>query len=211
MITKLNPQFTIRNDENCSYLIKKNGAISSMVDKDVQSVTIIPPAIGYILSIIGTAEYEESVKSLSSMFCIDKNVIDSFVRRLLTGSSKRIKFNGYEVVLPKCLLVLSDTPSKVNDVNYSKCFKSVEMAYERPKAPINVNLMITTKCSTNCCYCYAKRKFDYELTLSEITNIIEEQIGVKSFMRRENAIIILLYLQKLLYERKMFIILILLE
>jgi radical SAM protein with 4Fe4S-binding SPASM domain len=34
--------------------------------------------------------------------------------------------------------------------------------------------MITTKCSTNCCYCYAKRKFDYELTLSEITNIIEE-------------------------------------
>lgn len=49
MILKLNPQFTIRNEDNCSYLIKRNGTISSLVDKDTQSVTIIPPVIGYIL------------------------------------------------------------------------------------------------------------------------------------------------------------------
>lgn len=66
MILKLNPQFTIRNEDNCSYLIKRNGTISSLVDKDTQSVTIIPPVIGYILEMIGKTDYAKSVEDLSS-------------------------------------------------------------------------------------------------------------------------------------------------
>lgn len=94
MILKLNPQFTIRNEDNCSYLIKRNGTISSLVDKDTQSVTIIPPVIGYILEMIGKTDYAKSVEDLSSELCISKEVLDTFLQGLSTDSSKQIKFQG---------------------------------------------------------------------------------------------------------------------
>ena len=172
MILKLNPQFTIRNEDNCSYLIKRNGTISSLVDKDTQSVTIIPPVIGYILERIGKTDYAKSVEDLSSELCISKEVLDTFLQGLSTDSSKQIKFQGNSIVFPKYLVIHSDTPS-INTGKISENFKSIELVFERPRVPIDVNIMVTTKCTTNCCYCYAKRKFDYELSSTEIINIIE--------------------------------------
>lgn len=94
--------------------------------------------------------------------------------------------------------------------------------FERPRVPIDVNIMVTTKCTTNCCYCYAKRKFDYELSSTEIINIIEncynlgvvnlnltggdilqERIGRRFYLQQESLAITLLFLQKRHYLRVM--------
>lgn len=95
-----------------------------------------------------------------------------FLQGLSTDSSKQIKFQGNSIVFPKYLVIHSDTPS-INTGKISENFKSIELVFERPRVPIDVNIMVTTKCTTNCCYCYAKRKFDYELSSTEIINIIE--------------------------------------
>lgn len=173
MILKLNPQFIVRNEDNCSFLIKRNGTISSSFGKDIPTVTVIPPAIGYILDKIGQMNYKASIERLSIELNISANLLDVFLQKLSTDTPKQMTIDGHNIIFPQHLLIQLEFPSNKTNL-HSKNFTSSKLYFERPHTPISVNFMITTKCTTNCCYCYAKRNFKYELTTEEIIKFIED-------------------------------------
>lgn len=180
MFLALNPKFEIRNEENCSYLIKRNGAPDSEYEKGTESVTILPPVIGYILQMIGMKPYQQSLNWMSEILKVSVNSLDIFLKRIASDGTKRIKFCEKTITIPPYALVRTQKARKVNDIQSVNLKEISQICEERPKIPINVNFMITTKCTTDCCYCYAKRHFDYELSLKEICSIIDDcyKLGV---------------------------------
>ncbi|MBQ8220273.1 MAG: radical SAM protein [Bacteroidaceae bacterium] len=172
MIAILNPQFSIRNEKNSSYIVKKSWRIDPNIENDIALATIIPPAIGYILKTIGQDEYEKSLSYLSDNLGISKDVIRKFTTALIENEEKKSLFIGNErIIFPRRLLIKSDTPEDYEEI---KPNASCNLLHLRPQIPINLNFMITTKCTTNCCYCYAKRNLKKELQTDEIIRFIKE-------------------------------------
>lgn len=171
MIITLNPQFAIRNESECSYIVKRNWEIDAAICKDTASVTIIPPAIGYILSTIGLLEYKDSLKKLSKELNVSEQAIKNFTESLLSNETKGLKVGDNTIKLPGRLLIESE---KVIQEDTSSPNTSCLLSYLRPQMPITVNVMVTTKCTTNCCYCYAKRHLSYELNTNELVRLIQD-------------------------------------
>lgn len=180
MFLALNPKFEIRNEKNCSYLIKRNGTFDSEYEKGTESVTILPLVIGYILQMVGMKPYQQSLNYLSEKLKVSVNSLDIFLKRISTDGTKRIQFCKKTITIPPYVLVRTQKVRNVKDIQPVNLKRFNQFGEQRPKTPINVNFMITTKCTTDCCYCYAKRHFDYELSLEEICSIIDEcyKLGV---------------------------------
>lgn len=175
----LNPQYRIINEHSCSYLVRKNGTIDKVIGLETPSVTLLPPSIGYIINSIGLYEYQTSVELLSKRLMISEQSIDFFIKQLIENEYPlKLLFLDHEIFFPKRVLI------KVDDtVKYSsnmRCYEECGFKEKRPSVPITINFMVTTRCSTNCCYCYAKRNLSKELSTKEILAIIDEchEMGV---------------------------------
>ena len=57
MYIYLNPQYVIRNENNCSYIIAKSALITAKLEHAMAFASVVPPSIGYILSHIGAVSY----------------------------------------------------------------------------------------------------------------------------------------------------------
>lgn len=175
MYIVLNPQYEIRNEPNCSYIIRRSEVIDQKNDFVTASVEIIPPFLGFILTNIGKKVYEESLKSISEELSIGTDKLRIFIEKLIENdSAKKLDVSGQEVILPKRLLLYADT----SDNRVFKTTKGVlpmdSFEPHRPLTPINMNLMVTTQCTTNCIYCYAKRIEKNELNTQKIISLIDE-------------------------------------
>ena len=107
MIITLNPQFAIRNESECSYIVKRNWEIDAAIGKDVASITIIPPVIGYILNTIGLFDYNESLKKISKELNVSEQAIDNFTQSLLSNEAKGLKIGDDIIKFPQRLLIKS--------------------------------------------------------------------------------------------------------
>lgn len=63
---RLNPQYTIRNEKNCSFIVKLQDQIDKDVPKGGISFFVLPPFIGYILSNIGKKSYPSTLQEMSA-------------------------------------------------------------------------------------------------------------------------------------------------
>ncbi len=145
----------------------------------MESITILPPAIGYILSNIGYTDYERSIALLSKELKVSPNSLRTFCENLTSDVQKKMKMGNRDVLFPQSLLVYSNELSP-GSKEYGENFMSAQLIEKRPSIPINLNMMVTTSCTTNCHYCYAKRRFKNELQTDEIIRLINEchEIGV---------------------------------
>ena len=172
MIIILNPQFAIRNEDKCSYIIKKNWEVDSAIKREDDLVILIPPVIGYILNTIGSAEYNTSLEFLSENLGVSKESIRHFTSSLIENEEQQeLKIGSDTIRFPQRLLIKSDYPVKNDNLIPNTSFQLLHL---RPQIPININFMVTTKCTTNCSYCYAKRNLKTELKTEEIVHFIEE-------------------------------------
>ena len=180
MYVALAQGYTIRNDQECSYLI----AINRMPDTaDIELGGLaIPSFMGWIISNLGSQPYDENVDAISKMTGISTSSIKSFLDQLIENpESRSIKINdNIMIVFPPNLLRKFDspTPSKhfdIPDFDWQK-----DYSYARPTAPFSVNLMVTTKCTTDCKYCYANRGLQSLLTTDEMIDFVKhlKEIGV---------------------------------
>lgn len=180
MFVHLNPQYTLRFEKDCSFLIRRNGIIDSTIDRvsQIESVVLLPTSIGYILDKIGELEFDKSISYLSNLLRIDYNVLSSFLNKILENENPlKFKTDKTHITLPAKLLVKTNHPTISQNNGY---YDSCNYTESRPRIPFSVNFMVTTKCVTNCCYCYAKRSFSKELNTNEILSVINEchNIGV---------------------------------
>lgn len=181
MYIKLNPQYAIRNEPKCSYLIKISTCVDPLVDEKSQFVNLLPPFIGCILSDVGKYEYPISITHLSEKLGISFESIDNFVTQMIENVSRlSLNIADKEIILPQRVLIKSSKKIK-NNIFTSKGFSiHDDLEEHRPLSPININFMVTTKCNTNCIYCYADKRKKDDLSTKDIKNILHEarKIGV---------------------------------
>lgn len=174
MYITLSSAYTIRNEEKASFLIRVDKIIN--LRRSDFGAFCIPPFIGYILTHIGDFEYSESLEVISNELSISSQAIDKFVQQLVNNpENKEFKINDTQsIVLPAFLLIRTTEKQNRKFFQDTRFNGLADYAIVRPSVPISANLMVTTKCNTNCIYCYANRKLQPLLPTEKIIALIKE-------------------------------------
>ena len=88
MYIYLNPQYVIRNENNCSYIIAKSALITAKLEYAMAFASVVPPSIGYILSHIGEGELNASIENIANTLNIKPDLIDKFIRKIIDNPVK---------------------------------------------------------------------------------------------------------------------------
>lgn len=174
MYIALSPAYSIRNEANASFLIRVDKIIN--LRKSELGTFCIPPFIGYILSHIGDYEYPESVNAVSVALNVSSTAIDNFVRQLVDNDESKefVLSDTQSVVLPQGLLRQCSEHCE-SIVFEDEGFNGLgDYVITRPNVPLYANLMVTTKCTTDCIYCYANRKLHPDMETGKILDLIRE-------------------------------------
>lgn len=179
MIIQLNPQYSIKNYPTCSFLIRRNGIIDPLIGRETSSVTLLPPYIGYIMDTIGRHSIEKSIELLSNSLDVNRNALRKFIDSFTENETPlMLRTDNVSLKFPKRVFIkgTKTTTQNKHHIIYEHC----DVTEIRPSVPFSVNFMVTTRCATNCCYCYAKRDFSKELSTEKVLSVIDEchKLGV---------------------------------
>ncbi|MCI9285555.1 MAG: radical SAM protein [Muribaculaceae bacterium] len=171
---KLQEFYTIRNEVGCSYIV----CIDRLTDTNGEPFAVlpIPQFMGYIISRIGRTTYETSVAKIAAELGVSCDAVKMFVSQLIENKEHRkcSYSDNISITLPCNLLVASeeaDNREYWEDIYF--CPSNV-FVRKRPSMPFSVNLMVTTRCTTDCIYCYANRGLSPQLSADEIEAIIKQ-------------------------------------
>lgn len=177
----INPQYFLVNTKECSYILSKAASIHE-VGKGISGfIGILPPMIGYILYNIDGNDLEQTEKQISEKTSLSIETIDNFIKRLLNNPEQvGWKYHGYTISFPPYFLIDSPCIIKARKIQKVDFSPFDDFIPHRPSTPFSVNFMITTKCYTNCIYCYAERNRVNDLSADEILKVLDEayEIGV---------------------------------
>lgn len=168
----LSNNFAIRNENGCSYLcwIGNNNERSLPLP-----YTPIPPTIGWVLATIGENTLSESLSKISREICVNIEALSFFIDQLTNNESELFwKFDSCtEIVFPKHLL--TDKKNDASSSSYTTEDFNVRTPFKirRPSFPLNANVMVTCKCTTNCIYCYADRSLG-DMPFDTIKNLLHQ-------------------------------------
>ena len=174
MYVSVSSGLAIRNDHYCSYLVR----IDRVPDNPPlnKGVLVIPSFMGLIFSLLGTIPYDDNIKLIHDKTGLSEKAIRSFLDQLIENpESQSINIgSGITIVFPPFMLRKYDSPHhphtfQVPDFNWKH-----EFNIHRPSIPLSVNLMVTTKCTTDCQYCYANRGLKSLLTTDELIRIVKD-------------------------------------
>lgn len=170
MNISINNRYCIRNEKECSYIVCKTIA-ENIKEKSFPLVMPIPPIYGYILSSFNGKEMEATINEITNTSGIKKEKIRNFVDKVFKNPHPYSTYiNKEKIYLPSYLLVESSIES---DISTEEDFHLYDKFIpKRPKRPFFINLMITSKCSTNCIYCYADRHRKDDMSLHSIIEIL---------------------------------------
>lgn len=171
MKISINQEYFIRNEKGCSYIVSKLN-MRNVKQKKHPLVMPIPPIYGYILSSFNGRDMEETINEIAIQLEIGKIKIRDFVIKVFENPHAYVtSINGIRVYLPPFLLVRSERTSNVSTIDDFYAYGKFEP--HRPSIPFFLSLMITSKCYTNCIYCYADRHRLDDMNLNTLFRIIE--------------------------------------
>lgn len=185
MNISVNKQYAIRNEKNCSFICSR----SKLIDERIPKSTLIfqiPPIYGYIISSFQRNDYNSTITQLAKQLNINEITIQNFVNKIIENPTfleinleiGKIKFPPYLLIGEKSIAKEDNSKSNIfTSTDFDPFLKYIP---HRPSIPFFLNLMITTKCYTNCIYCYADRTRRDDLELDELLKLIDNahEIGL---------------------------------
>lgn len=173
----LNPAYLLRQDKNRVILYYRDDIESN----GEEWFTFIHPFHAKMLSFFkGEEEFDKEVKKCASYFGLDYNKMKRMVSPFLENESwfSIIQKGGHHVCFPKKVLIKKEDNVtrplySTNDFHYLGEPDYTELRLEYP---VVVNMELTMRCYTDCCYCYADR-ISYKgihLDTSKIIDFIQE-------------------------------------
>ncbi|MGM9867976.1 MAG: radical SAM protein [Lepagella sp.] len=174
MYIGLSPAYSVRNEASASFLIRVDKIINKVISG--YSTFCIPPFMGYILSHISDDEYPQSVENISKALKVSSEAIEKFVQQIIDADANKkfIVSDTQYIILPSDLLIqCSEKPYPL--IYEEDDFDGLgDFVVTRPSVPTNANLMVTTKCTTDCLYCYANRKINPDMKTEKILDLVRE-------------------------------------
>lgn len=185
----LNPQYYLRNDVRRILLYSKSRT-------DIRSCSnwyaLIHPLQAVMLSFF---TYRRSLKKnillLSKYFHCELSEMEHYVAPFIDNShSLCAHWHGRKIVFPKNMIVLAKKDDIFKNLSPQE-FVCQSLDLDSRKlycAPLSITIMLTNKCVTTCCYCYADTKTPIveRLGTSRICELIEE--AGKLHMKHVNLI-----------------------
>ncbi len=171
-----NSQYAIRNEENCSYLVKKNmkePRLSKEEYDKILPVTLLPPIVGYLIDRLAGNELNDAINSIHMDLDISKNSLYEFIRKIIDNEHfLRMKFQSTTVLLPPYLLTKNSNHGRI--ISLTDFHPLDNFIKKRPAFPLFISLMITSKCQTDCVYCYADKSRKDDLDIETILGVIDQ-------------------------------------
>nr|WP_320057006.1 radical SAM protein [uncultured Bacteroides sp.] len=183
----LNPDYIFKNDVTRIYLYSKldiNREYSSEVK------TFFHPAQAMIFTFFThRRSLKENISLISNFFeYTEKDVLLMIEPFIENKVSLQLSFDGKKISVPKNFLInikkISGQYFPLNlNVDSMKC-KTIDIVSKRLNtSPRIITFMLTNRCVTKCCYCYAdtQTKVAREVSTEKIINIIREAKQLKMY------------------------------
>ncbi len=180
----LNPDYHFKNDIDRVALFS-GMRVNDYSEKDWSSY--IHPLQAMILNSFSEEKsLKDQYNELSSTLSIPVETVETMIKPYMENeTSVYTEFAGEEILFPKNVLISRDKlkgARKIECEDYSlfDC-ENVNLKQDRlHKAPQTMLFMVTSKCVTNCKYCYADRKTKYDqMSTEQILKIIDEAASLK--------------------------------
>lgn len=177
----LNPDYILKPEKGKALLLTADPFRAKNNEK-LESV--IHPIHAMILSFFDGKEIELCIEEASQYLNVNKDKIVSFVSKLRNNEQPTIvKFEGKCIYFPQNTLVeinnnISENIRLYNPDDFK--YDYIDLKMGRHSMITDVTLMLTTRCKTDCIYCYAtKQHCSKELPLSKIMSLIDEAFKLK--------------------------------
>lgn len=171
----LNPKYHIYVD-NCNVHLMTKDLFRSSINNEEQINFKIHPVVGYILNSFDGSEYDSIITDISNYLEIDMLSIKKFTDNLIYNSDIfEFTFDNVTYYFPKECLI-TDSDKKRDIISYESFEFETDSANKRAEFPYDITLMVSTKCGTDCIYCYADRRelINCEIPKNRIIELIDE-------------------------------------
>ncbi|RHV87991.1 radical SAM protein [Culturomica massiliensis] len=178
----LNAEYKIINDYDRIILIKIPSG-----DYSVSKVYFIHPIHAKFLSLFdGAVSCEYIIEYLKREHQVKDSDTVRLIKMFDRNDDMYIKFQKEIFFFPNNILVPNDNNIIRDDLSEEKCNCAIPYDFKRLRFsyPKEITYVINLNCYTDCVYCYANRKCQYEpLRTDKILDIIEEakKIGIWEF------------------------------
>lgn len=176
-----NPYYTLKNDGKRIVLLNSsNYRIPEIAEESVS--VYLHPTFAILFSLFdGVSTLDICLKKISNIFNSTEEQCYKFIQPFIENPQRvGIEYSGWSFEFPKNIL-LDNTNHKYNkrDLNYSDFVIEGDLDFKTVRlfeAPTSINFLITTKCITDCIYCYVQRdkKIDCQIPIEKICSIIDE-------------------------------------
>lgn len=179
-----NPDYIIRPDGD-RYLLS-NRRIRRYDSDEIQ--TFIHPCHAWILSLFTNGcSIENAISIIAGKFNVSVHEANDILKPWIENKQQfEIRIRGINILIPKNVIIFQDKIEQtetLGNINIpSPSFKWVDLATQRHSIPYLLTFMLTNRCLTDCCYCYADKRKNIGrlLPVERILEIIHQakDIGV---------------------------------
>ncbi len=186
-----NPNYKLIDDKNKVVLLSRYSFSRKdpRFEGDIQFQTFIHPIYASLLAFFKGNDLETTFNEIHTFFGIPLDVIKTQLLKIINNKEQQyIDFEDTSIVFPEHTIIASNhiiEEYEILDPESFLNFSEVDINPSRTSKPIDLTLMLNTKCHTNCIYCYADRrnKIDCQISDARINEIIIEanQLGMRGF------------------------------
>jgi radical SAM protein with 4Fe4S-binding SPASM domain len=198
----LNPEYKLRHDLDKTLLVTKDDFEEKKYDSESEFMGLIHPIHAMMLSFFNAKTFNQIITEIQSYFDVEESLVRNTFESLIENKTYvQIDFNGTFVHFPKNLIIEYEKGMglhKYSPEDFS--FKEVNLEFTRLNFPLDITVNFTSKCMTNCIYCYADRRKQENCTipLKRIFQLIDQAKNLN--MRRFDVIGGEFFLYKHWYE-----------
>lgn len=194
----VNPAYKFRSDIKRVVLTNSDSLIYSdmeFYDDNGGKVsffkTIVHPLIAYLFTFFdGSKNFRNVIEEISAIVEQPYEMVkQSFIPFIENQEEFYYLINdNLYAPIPNRFLILktSDIPTRdlINKIDFESMMNNLDLSTMRYYIPDSIDLMLTTKCITDCVYCYAdKQPVKNPLTFDRIVELIKEasELGCRDF------------------------------
>jgi radical SAM protein with 4Fe4S-binding SPASM domain len=139
---------------------------------------VIHPIHAMMLSFFNGSTFSDTIQEIQDYFGLERTLLVEMLEKLVCNEDfVRISFLDKHIYFPKNVII-----PMTNDMNnHEYCpemfnYSNIDLKFDRLRNPLDMTINFTSKCMTDCIYCYADRreKVSCTIPLERLYDIIDE-------------------------------------
>jgi radical SAM protein with 4Fe4S-binding SPASM domain len=173
-----NPEYKLKHDLDKVLFITKDPSAEKKYGAEEEFMGVIHPIHAMMLSFFNGKSFSEAINGIHLYFDIDRKIIeDTFKKLVKNEDSIQINFFNKFIHFPKNVIIEMTEDMEFHSYNPEMfSYDELNLKFDRLNSPLNLTIMFTSKCMTDCIYCYADRrkKVNCTIPLERIYELIDE-------------------------------------